>query len=151
MKKLLLLCSIFLMIAATIAIPNTSHAQLVTTLAPTAADDTLSDTDTAYVYISSGIGSNSSAITDATAISVRAHIKRVSGTAAGTVSLQGNTGSGDWNEISAGTLTNTASQAFDFSLRNSAGKLQYVQYRLVFTTTGTVSAVPKAYLLRRNN
>jgi hypothetical protein len=150
MKKFLLLCSITLMIAASVAIPNTSNAQLVTTLAPTAADDTLTNADTAYIYISTGVGSNSSAITEASAVSVRAHLKKLSGTAAGSIALQGNTSTGDWTQISAGTFTNTTSQVFDYSLRNSVGQLQYVQYRLVFITSGTVSAVPKAYLLRRN-
>jgi hypothetical protein len=127
------------------------HAQLVTTLTPTAVNDTLTNADTAWVYISAGLGSNTSAAVEASGVMVRAKMTRLSGTLAGSVTLEGNTGSGDWKQIATDNFTNAASNVFDYSLRNSVGYLQYVQYRLVFITSGTVSAIPKGYYLRRSN
>jgi hypothetical protein len=150
MKKLFFLSMVLLALSFVSKHINPVHAQRVTTLTPTAADDTLTNTDTATVYISAGLGSNSSAVIESEAVSIRAKITRLSGTLAGVISLEGNTSTGDWKTIASDTLSNAASATYDYGLKNSVGELQYVQYRLVFKTSGTVSAIPKGYYVRRS-
>jgi hypothetical protein len=152
MKSFLTLLVSFIMAASFVAIPEKSNAQILKTLTPEAANDTLTNTDTAWVYISAGLGSSSSSLIESNAISVEALVTKISGTVAGTVALEGNIDGTNWKAIgSADALTNTATQLFVYNLRNSTGHLQYRQYRLVFITSGTNSVIPKAYYLRRSN
>ena len=150
MKSFLVLAMSLIMAASFIVLPEYSNAQIVKELTPAAADDTLTNADTAYVYISAGLGSNASAIAEANGISVAARLTRLSGTAAGSVALQGSVDGTNWEQIDTDNFTNAVTNHFVYSLRGASGDLLYKQYRLVFITSGTVSAIPKGYYLRRN-
>ncbi len=156
MKKLIL----FLLIAVTgsIVVPtliqsNEAQAQIVTSVKPTAADDTLVNTDTAIIYVAATQASaiSGTSATDNITRSVEAHIERLSGTAAGSVSFEGTIDGTNYEVISTYTITNTATQIKTFMIRNANGDYQYKTYRLVFYPTGTNSIVPKAYVHRRSN
>ena len=150
MKKINLLAAVMLLIAVSLFAPTQSHAQRVTTLTPTAAKDTITNTDTAYIYIWSGAGSSSSGVADGASMSVQSYVKKVSGTAAGYINFQGTIDGTNWKTIATDTLANSTTQTFVQSMRNSAGLLQYLQYRMVFYSTGTWVGVPKLYYLRRS-
>lgn len=151
MKKLFFLVAALLTLSFVSQKINPVHAQIVTTLTPTAANDTLTNADTAWVYVSRGDGSNSSAVIESQAVSVEALLTRASGTAAGSIALEGSIDGTNWKQIATDTFTNAVTNHFVYSLKNSVGELQYKQYRLVFITSGTVSAIPKGYYLRRSN
>lgn len=136
MKRLFALLLAVTMITAFTVTPNVGHAQIVKNLSISAADDTLTNADTATVVLS----------LDGSAKSVEGLVTKVSGTVAGTVTFQGLTpDGGTWVDIDALTLTNTASQYKLFSI--STPRI-YAGYRLRFITSGTTVVVPKAYLLR---
>jgi hypothetical protein len=152
MKKilsLLLLATTFLVVLPTVT--NKAHAQIVTTLTPTAADDTLTNADTANVYVSTGLGATTTAVADNISRSVECLLTKLSGTAAGSVKLQGTIDGSNWVTISTDTFTNITSNVFVYEMRTTAGNLVYKQYRVQFITSGTVSAIPKVYYLRRSN
>lgn len=146
-----LFTAILLLFIPAVTHTNDARAQLVTTLIPTAADDTLTNADTANVYISSGIGSTTTAIADNIAKSVECLLTKLSGTAAGSVKLQGTVDGTNWVTLSTDTFTNIAANVFVYAMRSSTGDLIYKQYRVQFITSGTVSAIPKVYFLRRSN
>jgi hypothetical protein len=152
MKKilsLLLLATLFLIVLPSVT--EKANAQIVTTLTPTAADDTLTNADTANVYISAGLGSTTTAIADNISRSVECLLTKLSGTAAGSVKLQGTIDGTNWVTISSDTFTNITANVFVYEMRTTPGNLIYKQYRVQFITSGTVSAIPKVYYLRRSN
>jgi hypothetical protein len=148
-------------ILASIVIPtalktNESRAQLVTALKPDAANDTLTNTDTAWIYLHTPAATNGDtsrvSIIDNIARSVQANVTKVSGTVGGTVSFEGSIDGTNWDVISTYTITNTTgTQIKVFPLRNANGDLLYKHMRLVFLSTGTQVIIPKAYYLRRSN
>ncbi len=153
MKKLHLLIAAILLLAISFVAPTQANAQDVKTIIPTPADDTLTNADTATVYISnatSGVGSVSTAVAESSARSVECLLTKLSGTAAGSVKLQGSVDGTNYITISTDTFTNITSNVFVYSMRSSTGDLIYKQYRVQFITSGTVSAIPKVYYLRRN-
>jgi hypothetical protein len=124
------------MITAFTVTSSEASAQIVKTLSITAADDTLTNADTATILLS----------IDGSAKSVEGLVTKISGTVAGTVTFQGKVLHGDtWVDIDALTLTNTATQYKLFSI---ATPRIYAAYRIRFITSGTTVVVPKAYLLR---
>jgi hypothetical protein len=154
MKKFLLLaflaCTVSI-IAPSIVKSNDAGAQIVITLTPIAANDTLTDADTADIYISTGLGSTTTAIADNISRSVQILFTKLTGTAAGDVFLQGTIDGTNWVTINTDTLTTSTTQVFVYSMRSSNGDLIYKQYRARVITEGTVTAIPKAYYLRRSN
>jgi hypothetical protein len=159
MKKFLILSLMFATIA-TLVIPTVTHtndakAQIVRTLTPAAAKDTLTNGDTAYIYLAGAVGATGSVTTnvlESDGRSVEAYLKKVSGTPAGSVALEGTVDGTNWKQISTDTFTNTTTQIFVYDVRSSAStSMIYKQYRLVFITSGTVVCVPKAYVLRRQS
>ncbi len=154
MKKFLLLavlaCTCILVIP-TLTQSNEAKAQIVTTLTPIAANDTLTDADTAYIYISTGLGSNTSAVADNISRSIEILTTKLTGTAAGSVALQGTIDGTNWVTISTDTMTTSTTQVFVYGMRNSVGDLQFKQYRGRVITSGTVTLIPKVYYLRRSN
>jgi hypothetical protein len=154
MKKFLFIsCMLFIAsaIVPSLSRTNAAQAQIVTTLTPTAADDTLTNGDTANIYISTGLGSTTTAVADNISRSIEILVTKLSGTAAGSVKLQGTVDGTNWVTISTDTLTNTTSNVFVYNMRASSGDLLYKQYRAQVITSGTVSAIPKVYYLRRSN
>jgi hypothetical protein len=155
MKKyfsFLLLAISLAILGPTITKSNNASAQLVTTLYPEAVNDTLTNVDTAWVYISTGLGSSTNGVADNISRAVEAHVTKISGTVAGTVAFEGSIDGTNWEVIgSTYTITNVATQIKTFPMRNANGDLVYKQYRLVFYSTGTQVIVPKVYYLRRSN
>ena len=159
MKNLLIsgLLAIFtLLVLPAIFENNEAKAQLVTTLTPIAANDTLTTADTAWVYvttnsINSKTFSSSGSVADNISRSVTAKITKVSGTVAGTFTFEGSTDGINWETIgSAYTITNTTGdQVKNFAMRSS-GDLLFTYYRGVFLMSGGVS-IPKLLYLRRSN
>ncbi len=117
----------------------TAGAQ-VTTMTVTAADDTLTNADVGYA---------SKTITGkAQAISFNVLLTRLSGTAAGTVILEGSHDGTIYGTVpgtSTFTLTNVASQTATFAVTPST----HNYYRAVITTSGTVTLSPTATALIR--
>lgn len=150
---LLLLFGITLGIAApTLLHTNESKAQLVYTLTPTAANDTLTDTDTALIYINTSSGSNSSAIADNISRSITARVIKIDGTVSGTITFQGTVDGTNWQTIdTVVTLTTAADQAYTITMRDAGGSLLFHKYRVMFLTDGTEHVIPKVYYLRRSN
>lgn len=130
---------------------NQAKAQIVTTLVPIAANDTLTDADTAWVYISTAGGSTTTGVADNISRSIQIVLTRLSGTAAGSFTLEGTIDGTNYITIATDTFTNAVTNTKSYSLRNSVGDLQYKIFRGVFITSGTVSAIPKVYYLRRSN
>lgn len=160
MKKLLAvigLLTLFAFVAPTVFKSNEAKAQLVTTLTPIAADDTLTNADTAHVYIctsstASKTFSSTASVADNISVSVTAKLVRVSGTAAGTVTLKGSNDGSNWETVgSAYTITNSATQVKTFELRGSSGRLNFKYYDVEIISSGTNVQVPTVYLLRRSN
>jgi hypothetical protein len=136
----------------TITDSNKASAQLVTPLYPTAVNDTLTDVDTAWVYINTGLGSNTSGVADNISRSVTAKVVKIDGTLAGTVRFEGSNNGTDWELIgSAYTITNTASQVKTYPMRDASGDLLFKQFRMVFLSTGTQHYIPSVFYLRRSN
>lgn len=74
---------------------------------------------------------------------------KISGTIAGSVTLQGSLNGTSWATVpgtSAFTATDVASQSAVFKLDNSG----FSYYRISWTGTGTMSASGRAYLLARD-
>jgi hypothetical protein len=153
MKKFLCIASMLFIASAIIpslSRTNGAHAQIVTTLTPTAADDTLTNADTANIYISTALGSTTTAVADNISRSVEVLLTKLSGTAAGSAKLQGTIDGTNWVTIATDTFTNVTSNVFVYAMRSN-GDLLYKQYRVQVITSGTVSAIPKVYFLRRSN
>lgn len=159
MKKLIL----FALLAFTTAIitptifkSDQAQAQIVNVLTPVAANDTLTNTDTAWVWITidptySKTFSTTGSITDNIGRSITVRVTKVSGTVAGTVALQGSNDATNWETIgTALTLTNVADQVKTFDMR-SGGVLIYKYYQALFLCSGTNVQIPKVYYLRRSN
>jgi len=81
-------------------------------------------------------------------VSVQAVLTKISGTVAGTVTLQGSLNGTSYYPIPSQTYTATdvASQTVIFGLDNS----KYLYYRLSWTGTGTMAASARGYLVARN-
>jgi cyclophilin family peptidyl-prolyl cis-trans isomerase len=132
MKKILA----FLFALACLCFVNTdASAQLITT---TVSTDTLSGTDEAFISfgtVADGIKS------------IQATANRLSGTAAGKVYLQVTNDRTNWVTIdSSAAFSNAAVNTHIFSV---TGNGQYLQYRLRFTSSGTVTMQAVGTMLRR--
>jgi len=160
MKKLFLLSALFAALAMFV-IPAATHsneakAQLINTLIPIAANDTLTNTDTAWVYITTNVTgsqtfSTNNSVADNISRSITVRVIKVSGTVAGSVSFEGSNDATNWEGIgTALTLTNVADQVKTFAMRSS-GDLLYKYYRAVFLCSGTNVQIPKVYYVRRSN
>lgn len=159
MKKILAIATLmlFAFIAPVITHQSEAKAQLTTVLTPIADNDTLTNTDTAWVYITTSTTasqtfSSTASIADNISAAVTLRITKVSGTVAGTATLEGSNDATNWETIgSAYTVTNVADQVKTFDLRSSSGRLIYKYYRCVFISSGTNVQIPKVYYLRRSN
>ena len=160
MKKLLLLSMLAILasfIVPTVTKTNEASAQMITVLTPIAANDTLTNADTAWVYIvpnatASKTFSSTNSVADNISRSITVRVIKVSGTVAGTVALEGSNDATNWEAIgTALTLTNVADQVKTFDMRSSSNNLIFNYYRAVFTESGTNVVIPKVYLLRRSN
>lgn len=160
MKKLFAvigLFALFAFVAPTVFKNNEAKAQLVTTLTPIAANDTLTNADTAWVYITTSTAhsqtfSANNSVADNISVSVTVRAIKVSGTVAGSVTFEGSNDGTNWETIgTALTLSNVADQVKTFDMRSTSGKLIYKHYRAVFISSGTNVHIPKVYYLRRSN
>ncbi len=159
MKKFILLFLLGMgvsILAPTVLKTNDTNAQLVTLLKPEAANDTLTNTDTAWIYLSSTSRTTGdtvrTSVVDNIGRAVQANVTKISGTLAGTVSFEGSIDGTNWDVITTYTITNTTgTQIKVFPLRNANGDLLYKHMRLVFLSTGTQSYIPKGYYIRRSN
>lgn len=136
MKKFAVFLMWTLMLAAFSFIPTKhSDAQIVKQMTITAADDTLTNADTATVSLT----------LDGSFKSVEAQVIKVSGTVAGSAKFQGQTlDGGTWADVDALSLTDVSSQYKIFSVPNPR---TYKAYRvIIITSSGTV--VPKVFTLR---
>lgn len=154
MKKFFLLailaCTVSVL-APTLFESNDAKAQIVTTLTPIAANDTLTNADTAWIYISTAGGSVTTGVADNISRSVQFLFTKLSGTAAGSFTLEGTIDGTNWVAISTDTLTDVTSNVKVYSVRDSGGQLLFKQLRGVIITSGTVTGIPKIHLLRRSN
>lgn len=130
-----LFLSLVMLFAFTVVPTQQSHAQIVKQQTIAAADDTLTNADTATVILS----------LDGTFKSVEAEVVKISGTVAGTATFQGQTlDGGTWADIDALTLTNVADQYKLFAVPNPR---TYKAYRVrIITSTGVV--IPKVFTCR---
>lgn len=137
MKKLFALTlSVFMLCAFTVLPTKQTHSQIVKEYTIAAADDTLTNADTATVTLS----------LDGSYKSVEVRVVKVSGTVAGSAALQGQTlDGGTWVDIDALTLTNTADQ---YKIIAVPSPRTYKAYRLRFITSGTTVVIPKGYSVR---
>jgi hypothetical protein len=128
--------SVVMLAAFTVVPTNHSDAQIIKQLTVAAADDTLTNADTATVVLSF----------DGSFKSVEAQVVKISGTVAGTATFQGQTlDGGTWADIDALTLTNVADQYKLFSVPNPR---TYKAYRIRIITSGTTVVIPKVWTCR---
>jgi hypothetical protein len=158
MKKLVAILSLFVIVSFVIpSLTQKAEAQIVTTLTPVAANDTLTNTDTAWIWIvpdqvNSKTFSSTNSVADNISASVTVRAIKVSGTVAGSVTFQGSNDATNWETIgTALTLTNVADQVKTFEMRGSGGKMLYKYFQAVFISSGTNVHIPKVYYLRRSN
>lgn len=133
-----------------------ASAQIVTTLTPIAANDTLTNADTALFYIctnatAAATFSSTNSIADNISRSIGIRLTRLSGTAAGSATFAGSIDATNWTTINTDTFTNGAENSLVYNMRASSGDLLYKYYRVTVITSGTVSAIPRVYYLRRSN
>lgn len=160
MKRLLLFAVMALFVSAvlpTIFGSNEAKAQIVTTLTPIAANDTLTDTDTAWVYITTNSNasktfSSTNSVADNISRAITVRVTKVSGTVAGSATFSGSNDAVNWETIgTALTLTDVAEQVKTFDMRTAGGDMLYKYFRVVFLCSGTNVHIPKVYYLRRSN
>lgn len=155
MKNILFLSLLAMLFA--IALSNVTNAQIVTTLTPIAVNDTLTNTDTAWVYIATSSNgsktfSTTASVVDHLSTSATVRVIKVSGTVAGTVTFAGSNDATNWETIgTALTVTDVADQVKTFEMRSTSGRLIYAYYRAVFISSGTNVQIPKVYFKRGNN
>lgn len=136
---------------------NEAKSQIVTTLTPIAANDTLTNTDTAWVYVTTSLThsktfSSTNSVADNISRSVTARVIKVSGTVAGTFTLEGSNDATNWETISSAyTVTNVADQVKTFDLRSAGGDLLFKYFRGVFISSGTNVQIPTLLYNRRSN
>lgn len=159
MKKFILLALVALTVSVvipTVLKSNDTAAQLVTTLKPEAANDTLTNADTAIIYLNATARSTgdtlSSSVVDNIARSVTIWAKTVSGTPTSSKAyLQGTNNSSEWTTIDSLTFSATTYNHKTFPLRHTNGDLLYIKYRVAFYNAATSVVVPKVYYVRRSN
>ncbi|MBE2229944.1 MAG: hypothetical protein IAE96_04785 [Chitinophagaceae bacterium] len=159
MKKFILLVLLTFTVSAilpTLFKVNEAKAQLVTTLKPEAANDTLTNADTAIVYLNATARSTgdtlSSSVLDNIARSVTIYGKTVSGNPSNSRAyLQGSVDGTNYTTLDSLVFTNTTYNYKTYALRASNGDLLYKTYRVAFYNAPTSVVVPKLYYLRRSN
>lgn len=159
MKKLFAvigLFAFFAVVAPSVLKTNEAKSQLVTTLKPEAANDTLTNTDTAYIYLSATARSTGDTVSTSTLDNIARSItmsgKKVSGTATSSkIYLQATVDGINYTSLDSLTLGSGTENVKTVSLRDSSGSLIYKTYRLYCLSAGTCVWVPKGYLLRRSN
>lgn len=138
MKKIIpLLLAVLSAVFIVPAITSKAEAQIVRQVTIAAADDTLTNADTAFVSLTF----------DGSYKSVEGWAKEVSGTTAGTIKLQGLAPDGvNWEDVTSHSLTDITTEQFKvFSIPNPR---THKSYRLRFETTGTCVVGIKAWTLR---
>lgn len=160
MKKLFAITGLFALfafVAPAVLKTNEAAAQIRTTLTPHAAKDTLTNTDTAYVYLkathtSTGDTASTTSLLDNISRSVTLSMKKVSGTPTSCRAyLQGTVTGNSWTTIDSLVVANQTTNEKTVNLRTSDGSLIYYIYRVYFLSAGTAVTVPQAILLRRSN
>ena len=163
MKKFITFLSLIMIVS--IALPtvlksNEAKAQITYLLRPTAADDTLTNTQSGTVYIGTTQAQAilSTTVADNITRSATVVITKVSGTVAGTVTFYGSNDGTNYTAITgtlggaaALTLTDVATQQVTFPLRATNGDLLFKHYKVIIASTGTDVIIPKVYVLRRSN
>jgi hypothetical protein len=99
--------------------------------------DTLSNADTVVIV--------TDAIPDAQSVKIQATVARQAGTLAGKVYLQETINGIDYVSIDSLTLTNVSRSTKIFSITAPPG----TRYQLQYITSGSVTAVASAYMIRR--
>ncbi len=167
MKNLLiifLLASLATLVLPTVIKSNEANAQLVTTLIPTAAKDTLTNVDTATIYVAStqAAAISGTVATDNITRSVTVVATKVSGTVAGGVRIYGSNDGTNWQQLrghhlNQGASTDTlaladvATNSGTFKIRDANGDILFRQYKVVFVNQNGGVIIPKLYLHRRSN
>ncbi len=136
MKRLLLLSTLFAFIA-TLATAQTPIYQLKPEKVTVVAPDTAINADTVAIVFT-GIPSKIK--------SFQATAKKVNGTVAGKVYLQG-TNDGNWLNIDSLTVTDVALTTKHFTIPSTI----YYSYRAYYITTGTQRSVLNFTYLRRQD
>ena len=135
MKKLfsaLIFCTALLLMSS-----FTANAQKVTA---TVSTDTLTNSDNASIVFT---------VPDGFDVAFQAVVTKLSGTAAGTVLLKGTIDGTNYVDVNTDTLTltNVTTNSKLWAISNTSAP--YIKYKLYFASTGTVSAVPKGYMVLR--
>jgi len=159
MKNFLLIAALIFtasFVAPSLFNSNEASAQLVTTLSPEAANDTLTNADTAYVYLKATHTSTgdtlSTSVVDNIARSVTLYGKTVSGNPSSSRAyLQATVDGTNYTTLDSLVFTNTTYNYKTISLRSSSGDLLFKTYRVAFYNAATSVVVPKVYYLRRSN
>lgn len=135
MRKLLALATIFLMGAL---YAHQAQAQLLRTVVP--VKDSCVNADTTFVTVSP---------TSNAAVAFHLGATKVSGTVAGSATLQGSLDGTNWVAVdTAVTLTNVAYNLATFE----PTKLSFVKYRIQVITSGTCKIKPiRGYWVQRGN
>lgn len=135
---------------------NEAKAQLVTTLKPEAANDTLTNADTAYIYLSATARSTGDTVSTSTldniSRSVTLSSKRVSGDpSSARVYLQASVTGNSWTTLDSLVIHASNTYTEKTVALRSSGDLLFKTYRLYCLSAGTAVWIPKGYLLRRSN
>jgi hypothetical protein len=159
MKKLFAVIGLFALFA--VVLPsmeksNQANAQIVTTLTPEAANDSLTNTDTAVIYLKATHTSTgdtaSNSVLDNISRSITISYKKVSGDPSSVRGyLQGTVDNVNWTTLDSLVVANQTENVKTVSLRATNGDLLFWKYRIQFLASGTQVGVPKGYLLRRSN
>jgi hypothetical protein len=135
MKKLFAFLTLAMLLC--VVLPQQADAQLVSTVRPTTAKDSLVNTDNLTIILTPSAN-------DVAGFHVTA--TRASGTTAGTVILQGSLDGTNWAPVDTITLTNVAYVIATFPITN----MPFARYRAVFTTSGTVKLTGvRGHIVRR--
>ena len=138
--KIKIVIAIFISAAVAVLFATAGKAQSPVEHVVKVSTDTASNADTVIVQID-GMGSKLNSIT--------ATVKKVSGTVAGYVLLQGRTDNTNWQDLNTDTLSNTNQsiniKTWTFTATN------YYDYRLLYKTTGTQKSTLTLSYLRRQD
>lgn len=132
-----IIAMLLLVLLGAFVMPTETKAQLVT-LSVSAADDTLTNTQTGNLTLTANSPRD--------VITFELKVVRVSGTAAGTAKLQGSLDGTTWYDIgSAFTITNTATQSNVWTVTPS----NFIYYRVNVAASGTMVIAPTGKALIR--
>jgi hypothetical protein len=141
MKSTRILAAVVILIAASLFAPSVSHAQRVTKIIPSAAKDTLSNTDTTTIVIPM--------TSDVKSFELYG-IKRSGNVGTSKIYLQASVDGTNYDTIDSLIFTNQTTNYKVIQARAANGDFKYAYYQTYNLSAGTCTWEPRVYLYRRD-